>query len=683
MNMNAPPAHEIAIAVVKRPPTIRCNVHYIGNRSPLTPSPLIKLPPGAITPRGWLRTQLDLMRDGLTGRLPEVSPWCAKSGSAWRSPDGQGENGWEELPYWLRGYASLGYVLKNERMIAETRDWIDAILRTQREDGYFGPRKNLTAAEGGAPGWESLGHTEQSRRCPDVWPNMLVLNVLQTQFDATGDDRVLPFMSRYFRWQAALPREQLLPASWQKWRAGDNLESVHWLYNRTGEAWLLEHARTIHAQASRWDLEIPTWHGVNICQGFREPAEYFVQSGERKLLDATERVYQTVLTMFGQMPGGMFAADENCRPGFTDPRNAAETCSMVELMHSFEMLLAISGDPLCADRCEEIAFNSLPASMTPKLDGLHYLTAPNMVQLDCGNKSPALENDGCMLAYSPHKYRCCQHNHSIGWPYFAEHLWMATPDNGVAATMYAANDVRVRVGDSDDVTIREETDYPFDETVTLTVQTATPARFPLYLRIPDWASRAQLFVNGVAAADFARPGEFIRVERSWNDGDQLRLIFDASFSVTSWRSNGDGVSIRRGPLWYALKIGERWERYGGTDTWPEFEVFPTTPWNYGLVLRPDDPAMGIRTQRKGGPIAAQPFDVESSPLELTVEARRIPAWTLDSNGLIGEFQSSPTISEEPTESVRLIPMGCARLRISVFPVIGDVGSATDWRALAS
>src|SRR5215471_9673032 len=81
---------------------------YTGNRSPLALTPFLKLPIGAITPKGWLRHQLELERDGMTGHLEEISKWCRFEGNAWASPDGQGHSAWEELPYRLKGYGVLG-----------------------------------------------------------------------------------------------------------------------------------------------------------------------------------------------------------------------------------------------------------------------------------------------------------------------------------------------------------------------------------------------------------------------------------------------------------------------------------------------------------------------------------------------------------------------------------------------
>jgi len=606
------------------------NPFYDSNLQPLLPSPLIKLPIGSIHPKGWLRHQLVLMAEGFTGHLPELSPWCQLQGSAWSSPDGEGAYGWEELPYWLKGFGDLGYVLRDDRIITETRRWIEAVLSSQEPDGCFGPRAN------------------KANR--DLWPNMIMLNVLQSLYEATGDRRVLPFMTRYFQWQSTLPREQLLPDNWehpliwQKVRGGDNLESIYWLYNRTGERWLLELARRVHERTADWTGGIPSWHGVNICQGFREPAEYYQQSHDVRHLEATERNYETVMGLYGQVPGGMFGADENCRPGYADPRQAAETCSMVESMLSNEMLLKITGNPVYAERCEEIAFNSLPAAMTPEMKGLHYLTAPNMVQLDRESKAPLLQNGGNMLAYDPHSYRCCQHNVSHGWPYYAENLWMATQGNGLAAVLYAASEVEARVGDGTTVRIVEETDYPFGETVEFKLSAPRPVSFPLLLRIPSWCRDARVYVNKHLEDGQPSPLSYVVVERTWRDGDTIRLELPMQVRVTTWTRNKNAVSVHRGPLTFSLKIGERWVRYGGTDKWPAYEVYPTTPWNYGLILDAKDPARGFEVRRRVGPLPDQPFSVDDAPIELNAKARRIPEWQLERNGLVGALPESPVRS---------------------------------------
>src|SRR5262249_11609781 len=271
--------------------------------------------------QGWLRHQLELEADGMTGHLTELSKWCKFDGNAWVDPEGQGHSGWEELPYWLKGYGDLGYVLQDQRIIIEARKWIDGVLSSQEPHGYFGPRSNKTGLEGK----------------PDLWPHMVMLNVLQSCFEQSKDARVIPFMLKYHQWLNSQPGEAFGRGYWPKIRFGDNIETAYWLYNRTGEKWLLDLAGKIHANMADLSRDVINWHNVNIAQGFREPGVFYLQSNDAKHLQAAERNYSKVMDLYGQFPGGGFAGDENCRPGYTDPRQGFETCGIVEFMHSFEM----------------------------------------------------------------------------------------------------------------------------------------------------------------------------------------------------------------------------------------------------------------------------------------------------------------------------------------------------------
>ncbi len=263
------------VRVVDKPNIALLNDFYVGNRAPLMPSAFMKLPVGAIEPQGWVRRQLELQVDGFSGHLTEISPFLKKENNAWLSAAGVGHSPWEEVPYWLKGFGDTGYVLRDERIIKEARQWLEAAIASQRDDGYFGPRSNLTL----------------TKNKPDLWPNMIMLNALQSYYEYSGDSsrrrpeperdrRVLDLMSRYFHWQLAIPDGDFLLPFWQNQRAGDNLASVYWLYNRTGEKWLLELAEKIHRCTANWTAGIASWHGVNIAQCFRGPA-YILSAVQR------------------------------------------------------------------------------------------------------------------------------------------------------------------------------------------------------------------------------------------------------------------------------------------------------------------------------------------------------------------------------------------------------------------
>ncbi len=653
--------------VMPRPPLEPANSIYVGNRAPLLPSSFIKLPVGAVRPEGWTRRILELQADGFHGHLTEISDFLKKENNAWLSPTGRGERGWEEVPYWLKGFQDCGYLLGNERIMNEARLWIEGAIQSQQPDGWFGPGEGRS------------GLATDLRGRDDLWPNMIMLFCLQSFHEQTGDPRVIALMTRYFKYLAAVPEDRFLVGYWPKMRAGDQLYSIYWLYNRTAEPWLLELAHRTHRHAARWDTGIINWHNVNLAQGFREPATYHLLSRDPKHLAATERVWTELRDQYGQVPGGMYGSDENCRPGYTGPRQAIETCGIAEEMLSDELLLAMTGDSRWADQCENVAFNSMPASMPADLKGLRYLTAPNQPQSDHVSKSPGIQNGGPMYCMDPHDHRCCQHNAGHAWPYYVQHLWMATAGNGLAAVMYAPSRVTAKVGDGVEVTFAEETRYPFEDAISLKLSTPKAVRFPLYLRVPAWCENARLSLNSETLRTDAKPSTYIRLERTWSSGDTVRLELPMQVRLRTWTRNRQTVSVDRGPLTYSVRIREKYVRHGGTDRWPAFDILPDSPWNYGLVLRTSDPAGAFEAVSQPWPEDNQPFRWDAVPIQLRTKARRIPPWTLDEKGLVREVQDSPVRSEEPVEEITLIPMGAARLRIASFPVIGDGPDARTWQ----
>lgn len=120
------------------------NACYPSNRAPLQPQYFIKLPVGAVRPAGWVARQLQLQAEGLNGHLDEISVWLEKERNAWL---GRGDsNGWEEVPYWLRGYAATAWILGDRAMTEKARGWIEGILSTQRPDGWFDPSSRTSGA---------------------------------------------------------------------------------------------------------------------------------------------------------------------------------------------------------------------------------------------------------------------------------------------------------------------------------------------------------------------------------------------------------------------------------------------------------------------------------------------------------------------------------------------------------
>ena len=400
-----------AATVVDRPDTATTNRYYLGNRQPLEPSQFVPLPIGSVQPKGWLLAVLKRQRDGLCGHLGEISIWLQQDGNAWLSPDGRGKHGWEEVPYWLKGYLQLAYIFNDPKMIAAGETWIHGAINSQRADGDFGPDQKFD--------------DDGSR---DFWANMTMLFCLETYYEHSQDPRVIDLMTKYFQYHLRLPDNQLLTHYWQKMRGGDELYSIYWLYNRTGDAFLLDLADKIHRVTANWEMpgDLPNWHNVNIAECFRAPTVFWQQSSNAALFSFAEANYQVVMSQYGQVPGGAFGGDEVCRTGYYGPRQAFETCGWVELMRSFEILNRITGNPVWAERCEDAAANSFPAALRTNMLSLHYLTAPNQPETDNETKAPDINNSGSpWFSSSPSEpnYYCCEHNHGMGWPCFCEETW--------------------------------------------------------------------------------------------------------------------------------------------------------------------------------------------------------------------------------------------------------------------
>lgn len=650
------------VTTVERPLAGK-NSTYVNNRAPFQQASLIKLPVGSIKPEGWIRRWLELQRDGLNGHLGEISDWLDKNDNQWLS--GTGTHGWEEVPYWLRGYSNLAYVLDDEQMLAETRSWIEAVIANCREDGFMGPANT---------------HGERH----EIWAQMIMLWILQDYYEYTGDRRALDVMTGFMHWELDQPGNRFLKDYWENSRGGDNIWSAIWLYNRTGDKQLLPLIEKLHDHTADWMQrdDLPNWHCVNIAQGIREPATYYIYDGNPALIDASYNDQQLVRRLYGQVPGGMYGADENARRGYDDPRQGIETCAMVEQMASDEIMLLITGDPYWAENCEDVAFNMLPAAYTPDFRALRYITAPNHTISDSRNHHPSIDNAGPFLAMNPFSSRCCQHNHGFGWPYYAEHMVMATPDDGLAAMLYNSCSVNARVGKKGhEVTLSEATHYPFEGDVEFTLSTKGTVSFPLYLRIPSWAEGTTVEVCGQPVATAPKAGQYLRIDRTWADGDRISVHFPMNVSTRTWEANKGSISVNYGPLTLSLRIGElyvkrdsrttaigdsHWQAGADAEAWPSYEIYPTTPWNYALVLDGNDQPKGFEVIRRDWPADNFPFTLDAVPLEFKAVGRQVPAWGYDATGMC-DVLPAPDAAKGAEEPITLVPMGAARLRVSAFP----------------
>jgi len=592
---------------------------------------------------------LEIQANGLGGHLDET--WAdVGPNSGWLG--GTGES-WERGPYFLDGLVPLAYQLDNAPLKAKAQKYIDWTLDNQLPSGMIGPHTN-----------------------DDWWPRMVMLKVLTQYQETTGDARVIPVMQRYFAYQLSqLPTRPL--RDWGKFRWHDEVLSVLWLYNRTGDPALIELARLLHQQGYDWQADFANFqytqritpefiklsehnglgdtalatHGVNNAMGLKASPVWSLISGKDE--DRQALLHQLAeLDRYHGLPNGIFSADEHFAG--RNPSQGTELCTVVETMFSLEVALAVMGTSELGDRLERIAYNCLPGTFTDDMWAHQYNQQPNQVQCSLNHKPWTTDGPESNLYGLEPNFGCCTANFHQGWPKLTASLWMTSNEDGLVAAVYAPCEVHTTVRNTP-VRIIEETDYPFRGTVRIAIHPEKPLSFPLQLRIPAWAKGASIRLNGqLQPAPQART--LATIEHTWKPGDTVELTLPLEARTTKGFNNS--VAFERGPLVFSYPIGEDWLKLRDRGMTADWQVYPTTQWNYAV----DTDSIKV----KEAPLAEGPFTLKDSPVKLEMRARKLPVWVAE-DGVANPVPQSPVTSDQPEETVTLVPYAAAKLRITAFP----------------
>ncbi|WP_295667107.1 beta-L-arabinofuranosidase domain-containing protein [uncultured Mucilaginibacter sp.] len=639
-----------------------------------------ELPLGSIHPQGWLKDQLEIMRDGTTGHLDEVYAKL-KNDNGWLGGKG---DGWEETPYWLDGAVPLSWQLDDATLKAKVLKYINWTLDHQRPSGYFGP---ITKAERDSSAVINLANCQKGE---DWWPKMVMLKAMQQYYTATNDPRVIKFMTAYFHYE--LQALKICPINkWSDWaesRGSENILVAQWLYQKTGDksllaladlldkqcfawsAWFAGRNWAINAAAHQDDNDWMHRHGVNVGMAIKAPALNYQRTGSPAYLNAMKTGFGDIMTLNG-LPMGAFSADEDLHGNL--PTQGTELCAVVETMYSMEEAMAITGDTRYMDALERITFNALPAQTTDDYNNKQYFQVANQVEIARGVFDFSLpfgrEMNNVLGMRSG--YTCCLANMHQGWTKYTQHLWFKTQHNGLASLVYGPNQLKTTVGAGNTaISVAEVTDYPFSDEIGFNLSTPKPVQFDWQFRIPAWCSSATISINGVAAKT-GKAGQLVTISRVWKNGDKISLKLPMQVSVSEWGRNSRAVE--RGPLVYALKLGERWEKGHDQHEGDYFSVYPNGNWNYGLSEQiVNEPAKTLTVTEK--PLIGKfVWNLQHAPIEIKAEGRLIPNWQL-TDGVAnqpvtdrdGGYRGavSDTISH-----FTLIPYGFTKVRIVAFPVV--------------
>jgi uncharacterized protein len=626
----------------------------------------VPLPPGAVSPKGWLRDWALDAANGITGHLDEYS---ATFGEAWKGhpfsargarPDG---TGWplEQSSYWLDGAVRLAYILDDKALIQKVSKRLDMVVSGVLDGGetfiYWRPKSALST---GRSDFNSLAHSHMGR-------------ALVAYYQATGDARILKALVKVYR-DFPLPG---FKNGFDDVSGAVNIDPMVETYLMSGDRAVLDRAveyagrKTYTDVAARWlRSDLPYSHGAIFYENIRVPALLYPWTGNKDDLTATLKAIAW-LDQHHTLPMGLSSSEEY-HAGIGATRNV-ETCNVAASMWTYLWMLRITGDASYSDRIEKVFFNAGPAPAGRDFKTMCYYQSPNRYSTALPEEEP--QNPGAQsyrFTNIGHSVLCCVGNLNRVIPNYVMHMWMATMDRGIAATLYGPSEVRARVAGGVPVQIHATTTYPFEETVTLTITPEKEVAFPLYLRIPAWCGNPEIRVNGKTVHPVARQESFVKIERSWRADDRVTLRFPMRVVVVKGRETSypqipyfakgrtlakvTGIdspysSVYLGPLLFAVPI---------PDDGPNQEV-PGSHFNYALDVRPDQAARKIQVIRHPMPVRWT-WSLDA-PVQLSVKVKEFP-WQPT------EHQPLPkdVVTAGKSAKILLVPYGCTKFRVSMLPV---------------
>lgn len=605
-------------------------------------------PPPALRPQGWLRRQLTLQAEGLAGNLDKV--WPDVRDSAWIGGD---REGWERVPYWLDGFIPLAFLLDDEQLIARAKRYIDAILDRQAADGWMAP----------CP--------PEKRGNYDTWAVLLISKVLcvwcqcAAEREKESAKRAEEALYRcLFHLNDFLDKYTL--RNWGATRWFEGLVALSWLYERTGgEAWMEQLARKLELQGTDWEKVFSSgiladmntgWnylsHVVNIGMMLKSRAlmRYF-DGGDPNVF--AERALDWLLDHHG-MAMGHFSGDENIS-GNT-PDRGSELCAVVETMYSYEWLFAAGGNVKWLDLLEKLAYNGLAAAISPDMWSHQYDQMTNQVRCEPTTYKHFRTNGTRAHTFGLEpEFGCCTANFGQGWPKLALSAIMRSGEDVIVCALPLPMRYETLV-EGVPVTVEMQTDYPFRDKVIYRVKAERPVLFTLEVRVPGSVQTAILDGREVRAGLWP-------VRRTWC-GEQT-VVLDMTFVPTYDKTRpNDMVTLWRGPLLYALPIGEKWTRVEYTDRGVEraypycdYAISPTTPWNYAFA-------------GEAGKVTQEDFDLPFDPAKppMTIEVLMVPIDWHEVDGIATPVPEG-RVPLGPVEVKKLIPYGCTNLRMTEMPFV--------------
>ncbi|WP_328471930.1 glycoside hydrolase family 127 protein [Actinoplanes sp. NBC_00393] len=292
-----------------------------------------------------------------------------------------------------------------------------------------------------------------------------------------------------------------------------------------------------------------TGHVVRMQYLLAGAVDVAVETGDRELLDVAERLWDSALESRTYITGGQGSRHRD--EAFGDPyelppdRAYAETCAAIGSFQLAWRLLLATGKVKYADEMERVLHNGIAGSTA--LSGKEFFYS-NPLQLRTGHDGS--HEDAPSQRLSWYSCACCPPN--LARLMASLHAYLATGDaDGLQLHLYSAGVVA-----SGGHAVQMETNYPWDEQVTVTVSETSGSPWALSLRVPAWCNDVRLSINGASARAHVEAG-YLRLHRVWHPGDRIVLTLAMPTRLVSAHPRVDAtrgaVALVRGPLVYCLE----------------------------------------------------------------------------------------------------------------------------------
>ena len=590
-----------------------------------------------ISPDGWLKRQLQIQADGLSGNLHKI--WPDIRDSAWIG--GKCE-GWERVPYWLDGFIPLAYLLKNDEMIATVKKYIDAIVSSQQADGWICPCE------------------KEKRAKYDTWAIQLICKTLKVYYDCSGDERIPEVIYKVLKnYYELLKNGEIKLFRWGEYRWFESFISLNFIYEKYKEEWIKELAKIIKNQGfdyntatEKWKKPSHNWkfntHIVNMTMMLKSEAVSYELLSE-EYTDNAEKL-RTILDKYNGTAFEGFTGDEVLSG--LDPTKGTECCAVVEQMYSYEEIFKATGDNKWAERLEMLAFNALPATLSEDMWVHQYIQQVNqvacqktMIMAPWSTNGPYAHTFGLEPNFG-----CCTANFNQGWPKFALSAFMHNGDIIINSIMLPS------VLNDNGVTIKLETDYPFKNKMNYYID--AEREFKFIIRIPSFAKNLKVNDEEKETKD---------IELNINTG---KTEIEVEFNTTPYLKQrpNDLFALQMGSLLFSVPVSyskqmREYTKKGVERKFPycDYQFIPETPWNFGFS---DDDFQVVYNK-----VGDVPFSQENPPVTIKANMQKIN-WGLKfpyKSIARKTPKSREAISEK--ESLSLCPYGCTRLRMTEMPIL--------------